>query len=176
MIVFSETIETLLKPYTELLGKDFDGYKNHLYRVINFCHLQSPLSPEESGKLEIAAVFHDLAIWTNHTADYVLPSEELARRYLTSIDCPEWTEDVCRIVREHHKITAADSPDSLTEIFRKADWVDVTYGIRSFGLEKPIIQKIYRAFPDMGFHPLLVRIIRSQIFRHPFNPLPMFKW
>lgn len=176
MITFCETIELLLKPYENTLGKDFQGYKNHLYRVINFCNLQAEMSPEEQGKLEIAAVFHDLALWTSHTADYVTPSEDLAKQYLQQIDCPEWSEDICRIIREHHKITAADNKRSLVEIFRKADWIDVTFGLRSFGVDQQQIKQIYKIFPDNGFHPLLVKIIRMQIFKNPLNPLPMMKW
>jgi predicted metal-dependent HD superfamily phosphohydrolase len=176
MILFSETIETLLKPYQSCLGDDYTGYKNHLYRVVNFCHLQAQLSSEQASLIEIAAVFHDLALWTSHTADYVQPSEALARRYLQMIDCPEWIDDVCRIISEHHKITAVDPGDSLPEIFRRADWIDLTYGWRHFGTSKQAIQDTYRVFPDMGFHPLLARIIRSQLFRHPLNPLPMLKW
>ena len=192
MITFSETIETLLKPYAELLGQDFNGYRNHLYRIVNFCHLLKPLSKTESDKIEIAAVFHDLAIWTDKTADYVPPSEGLARTYLESIDFPEWRDEICQMIHDHHKITRSQpkpterktsntselpsEEDSLTEIFRQADWIDVTLGLRSFGLKRDQINSVIKQFPDEGFHPLLARVVRSQLFKHPFNPLPMLKW
>ena len=176
MIKFSETVENIIKSYQTVLGKDYDGYRNHLYRLINLCEAVKPLNDTESEKIAIAAVFHDLAIWTEHTADYVGPSEALAKAYLRSIEFPEWEEDVCSIIREHHKFTACDKGLTLAEIFRRADWIDVTSGLRSFGVPRKDIQWIMKEFPDEGFHPLLAGVIRNQIIKHPLNPLPMFKW
>jgi hypothetical protein len=176
MITFSETIESLLKPYASKLGKDFDGYRNHLYRVINFCHLFKEFTQTEKEQLEIAAVFHDLAIWTDKTANYVEASEELAHNYLNAIDFSEWSESVCRIIRNHQKLTRCDKELTLAEVFRRADWVDVTLGVRNFGLTRHQIKEIQQQFPDQGFHPLLAKVIRQHAIQHPFNPLPMFKW
>lgn len=176
MIKFSETIESVIKPYQGLLGKDFVGYRNHLYRLVNLCDAIKTLTDTEFEKIAIASVFHDLAIWTDHTADYVGPSEQLAKNYLNSIDFPEWEEDVCKIIREHHKVTACDPNLSLAEVFRRADWIDVTLGFRTFGVPRKQINWILREFPDAGFHPFLAQFIRSQAFKHPFNPLPMLKW
>jgi hypothetical protein len=42
--------------------------------------------------LVIAACFHDLGIWTDHTFDYLSPSAGLARDYLQRYGLSAWQE------------------------------------------------------------------------------------
>ena len=46
-----------------------------------------------------------------------------------------WTLEIEAMIVNHHKVTSA-RPDrqSLVESFRRADWIDVTRGLRRFGL------------------------------------------
>ncbi len=42
----------------------------------------------------VAAVFHDLGIWTNGTFDYLAPSIALARDYLVASAREDWTDEI----------------------------------------------------------------------------------
>lgn len=168
------SIQELLVPYREKLGEDYDAYLNHCIRVSHFCMAfdKRPLSVE---KINIAAAFHDLGIWTNSTLDYLGPSEELACAYLRSIGKDNWMPEIVSMIENHHKITSfSGNATWLTEIFRKADWIDVSLGVLKFGLSGRLIREV-RNTPNVGFHKKLTTLILKRFITHPFNPLPMFR-
>jgi hypothetical protein len=57
------TADEVLKAYVSELGHDFIAYRNHVYRVMNLCAAIAE-DCAELEKIAIAAVFHDLGIWT----------------------------------------------------------------------------------------------------------------
>lgn len=169
-------LDELLRHYAPVLGKDFDGYRNHTYRVVNFCAAFATDDPEPLRKITIAAVFHDLGIWTDKTFDYLPPSEKLAEAYLAEVGKAEWTPEIRAMIHEHHKITRYPSdPKGLVEAFRRADWVDVTRGLLTFGLPRTFLREVFSTFPDAGFHKLLVQLSARRLLSHPLSPLPMFR-
>ena len=59
------TVEQVLDDHASELGHDFIAYRNHVYRVVNLCLAIAGDSRVELEKIAVAAVFHDLGIWTN---------------------------------------------------------------------------------------------------------------
>ncbi|HEY6506262.1 MAG TPA: HD domain-containing protein [Chitinophagaceae bacterium] len=171
----NKTIEDLMQKFRPIMGADHDRYKNHVYRVFLNCLLiDSDKTNEE--KYAIAAVFHDIGIWTNHTFDYLSPSAEQARIYLSETGKHDWTDEISQMINWHHKMSKYKGNHSTTtETFRKADWIDVSLGLLTFGNDKQKLKETRRKFPNLGFHSFLVRTTIKNFFRHPLNPLPMFK-
>src|SRR5262245_15796683 len=170
------TIDEVLHDHASELGRDFIAYRNHVYRVVNLC---AAIVKGHVGleKLAVAAVFHDLGIWTNKTFDYIAPSVALARAHLAARGLAEWTPEIEAMIVNHHKVTSS-RPDSqsLVESFRRADWIDVTRGLRRFGLPRPFIAAVGATWPDAGFHRRLVQLTVDRFWKHPLSPLPMVKW
>src|SRR5919112_171994 len=83
------TIDRILQIHAAELSRDFTAYRNHVYRVLNLC---AALAEEcaDLEKIAVAAVFHDLGIWTNKTFDYIAPSVALAGDYLAAHGRAEW--------------------------------------------------------------------------------------
>jgi len=50
----------------------WNGYRGHVYRVLNLARALAPESPDRDDKLAIAAAFHDLEAFTS--LDYLAPS------------------------------------------------------------------------------------------------------
>jgi len=127
-------------------------------------------------KIAVAAVFHDLGIWTDHTFDYIAPSVALARAHLSDSPHADWLPEIEAMIVDHHKITPS-RPDQapLVEPFRRADWIDVTRGLRTFGLPRSFIASVFAAWPDARFHWRLVELTADQFIKHPLNPLPMVR-
>ena len=73
------TVEEVLDDHASELGHDLIAYRNHVYRVVNLCLAIVGDSRVELDKIAVAAVFHDLGIWTNNTFDYIAPSVAIAR-------------------------------------------------------------------------------------------------
>ena len=65
---------------------------------------------------------------------------------------------------------------SLVEPFRRADWIDVTRGVRRFGLPRMFVAAVAATWPSAGFHRRLVELTIDRWWKHPLNPLPMVKW
>ena len=55
------------------------------------------------------------------------------------------------------------------------DWIDVTRGLRGFGIPRPFIARLFATWPDAGFHWRLVTLALDRFRRHPLTPLPMVK-
>ncbi|PIB36161.1 hypothetical protein BFP72_12525 [Reichenbachiella sp. 5M10] len=171
-------IERVLLYYTQALGHDYNAYRNHVYRIY---HLTLLLCPSELNKaqeeaLAIAAVFHDLGIWTHHSMDYLSPSAESAVRHLEETGRTHLS-DLCRqLIIHHHKISPYQGDHSdLTEAFRQADFMDLTFGVTRHGLPISRYQHLKESFPFLGFQKLIAKKILRHAFRHPMHPFPMLK-
>ncbi|MEJ0102450.1 MAG: HD domain-containing protein [Bacteroidota bacterium] len=171
----NNVIEDLLQTFKQDIGIDYDKYKNHVYRVfLNCLIIDSDRNNEE--KYATAAVFHDIGIWTNHTIDYLNPSIEQARVYLSGTANEEWIEEITLMIYWHHKTGKYKGGFERTvECFRKADWIDVSLGLLTYGFNRREIKANRKKLPNKGFHFFLVKKIVKNFFRHPVNPLPMFR-
>ena len=96
-------IDTALNEHAAALRDDFLGYRNHVYRLVNLC--AAIVGRSELEKIAVAAVFHDLGIWTNGTFDYTAPSIALADAYLVANARQGWAAEIEGMIADHHKIT-----------------------------------------------------------------------
>jgi hypothetical protein len=145
-----------------------------VYRVVNLCVAFA--GRRELEKIAVAAVFHDLGIWTNGTFDYIAPSITLAHDYLIARGCEDWIAEIEAMIADHHKITKSTAdPGSLIDAFRRADWIDVTRGLRGFGVPRPLLARLSASWPSAGFHWRLVTLTFDRFRSHPLTPLPMVR-
>ena len=170
-------LEDILEKWKKEMGKDYAGYKNHVYRMINFCFALNENNAEEREKIIIAGCFHDLGIWSNDTFDYLPPSIVLAKDYLQQNNLAEWIPEIELMIGMHHKLNEySDKHAPLTETFRKGDLVDFSLGIVKCGLPKAYVKNVRQHFPNAGFHKSLLKLAGRWLCRHPLNPLPVVKW
>ena len=100
------TVSAVLGNHASALGHDFVAYRNHVYRVVNLClAIAGGGDRIEAEKIAVAAVFHDLGIWTDHTFDYIAPSVALAREHLSACAHADWIPEIEAMIVDHHKIT-----------------------------------------------------------------------
>lgn len=171
----SKLIDEALLYFRLDIGKDFDTYRNHVYRVFHNCRIIDP-SPENETKYALAAVFHDIGIWTDSTFDYIPPSIERARAFLQDSPSAVDLDEISAMITWHHKLSPYEGNYALTtESFRKADWIDVTAGLLSFGHSRRQFRVSWGRYPFQGFHRFLLRQSALNTLRHPLNPLPMFR-
>jgi hypothetical protein len=168
------TVDDVLNEHASALRDDFLGYRNHVYRIVNLC--VAIVGRSELEKIAVAAVFHDLGIWTNGTFDYIAPSIALAHGYLVTRAREDWTAEIEEMIADHHKITRSTAdPDSLIEAFRRADWIDVTRELKRFGISRPFVARLFATWPSAGFHWRLVTLTHDRFRSHPLMPLPMVR-
>src|SRR5262244_3967880 len=126
------TVEAVLNDHASELGHDLIAYRNHVYRVVNLGLAIVGDTRVELEKIAVAAVFHDLGIWTNNTFDYIAPSVAIARGHLAARGMADWIPEIEAMIVDHHKVTPSHALSGfegqlLVESFRRADWIDVSY-------------------------------------------------
>jgi hypothetical protein len=176
LVISVRTVEEVLNDHAAELGHDFIAYRNHVYRVLNLCLTIVGDSRVELEKIAVAAVFHDLGIWTNRTFDYIPPSAAIARGHLTDRGLTDWIPEIEAMIADHHKVTPSRAAPSLVEPFRRADWIDVSRGLRRFGVPRPFVASVNATWPNAGFHRRLVQLTMDRFRKHPLAPLPMVRW
>jgi hypothetical protein len=170
-------LDETLTPWRAQIGADYDAYRNHLYRVVNFCCALAEPDDHGLSKIAIAACFHDLGIWTHGNLDYLPPSAELARGWLRAHGHADWADEIVAMIDLHHRFRPWTAPGGeLVDAFRKADLVDVSLGMVRFGLPRSLVAEVRAAFPNAGFHKRLVQLTLRQLRSDPLRPLPMMKW
>lgn len=175
-------VDEILADWKNTIGDDFQGYRNHVHRMILCCFAlkslaNEKLSNDEKEKIIIAGAFHDLGIWIENTLDYLPPSIPPARNYLKKRGLESWSIEIELMINEHHKLKEyQDSRYPLVELFRKGDLVDFSLGVVKFGLPKSDIKTLKAKFPNAGFHKCLAKRAIKWFLKHPLNPAPMMKW
>lgn len=170
-------IDDLLGGWRDPIGEDYQGYRNHVCRVVHFCHALRDLSADERAKVRIAASFHDLGIWTDNTFDYLDPSIALATAHLGRHGLDAWVPEVSTMIALHHRVRPVDDArHPLVEVFRRADWIDVSLGLLRFGLPRSYVRTVRAAFPNAGFHRRLVQLTGKRFVAHPLSPVPVLRW
>ncbi|MBA4216916.1 MAG: HD domain-containing protein [Proteobacteria bacterium] len=171
-------LDAILAVWADRLGPDAQGYGNHCRRMLQFCFaLAGPLSPRQRELLQVAAAFHDLGIWSDHTVDYIPPSVREARAYALANGFAAEAEEIALMVGTHHQVRADQVPQfPLVEVFRRADLVDFSLGLVRQGLPRAFIRAVKLTWPNAGFHRLLMRLTWRQLKAEPLRPLPMMKW
>jgi hypothetical protein len=170
-------LEEILGSWTEALGPDRLGYRNHVYRVSHFCLALRDCSAAERDRILVAACFHDLGIWANGTIDYLPPSIALAKEYLRTTGREEWSPEIELMIDMHHKLRRyRDDRCPLVEVFRKGDLVDVSLGAVRCGLAKDYVRSVRDRFPNAGFHRRLAQLAAGWFARHPLSAPPFLKW
>ncbi len=170
-------LEEIFSQWKEIIGNDYQGYRNHVYRMVHFCIALGNPTDEEREKIIIAGAFHDIGIWIEDTVDYIPPSLPPAMDYLKKRKLEAWSAEIELMITEHHKIREyKDDTYPLVEIFRKGDLVDFSFGLVKFGLPATYVNQVKTAFDNADFHKSLGKRALKWFLKHPLNPAPMMKW
>jgi hypothetical protein len=170
-------LEDIFSEWKDTIGGEYQGYRNHVYRMVHFCLALRECNDEEREKIIIAGAFHDIGIWIKDTVDYIPPSLPPAMAYLETRKQEAWSTEIELMITEHHKIREyKDTGYPLVEIFRQGDLVDFSFGLFKFGLSKDYINQVKAKFPNADFHKNLGKRAAKWFLKHPLNPVPMMKW
>lgn len=170
----SQVLDSVFDTHRKELGKDFEAYRGHCYRVYHLC-LHFGVEERDLPTLEIATAYHDLGIWVHQTMDYLEPSRILAETYSGPKADKMDAQLLGEIIQNHHKLTPYKS-HRLVEVFRKADLIDVSQHWIRFGADRDFCRTLRDNFPFAGFHGRLRQLLTKQMLNHPLRPLPMMKF
>ena len=116
-------IDDTLGAWSETIGRDLEGYRNHVYRMVNFTYAMGEFDDDTKRKIAIAGCFHDIGIWPSRTLDYLEPSASRAEKFLVENGMENWQPGIREMICQHHKLRTYKY-DPLIEAFRQGDLVD----------------------------------------------------
>ena len=159
IITHSQNVEAMLEPYRDRIGADFEGYRNHIYRVLTFALHFLGDDQQHRAVIETALVYHDIGLWTDRELAYLEPSIVVAQRDNQANDWGHDPQLLHDIILWHHKMTPYKGPHAeLVNAVRKADWIDATRGTIRMGMPKNLIRRVQEAIPEAGFMKTLMRL------------------
>jgi hypothetical protein len=168
-------IEQILRSHRDRAGGDesgWNGYRGHVYRVLNLARALAPEHADRDDKLAIAAAFHDLEAFSS--LDYLAPSIRAQDAWLHSTDRAAWADELAVVVAEHHRVTPyRGAHAALAEAFRVADFADVSQGLVHPGIPRAYVRTVRGAF-DVGpfFTRLVPLAVARRLVHHPLDPMP----
>lgn len=155
-------IEELLARYQDLIGRDFDGYRNHVYRCVTYAMHFLDNAAEYEQLVETAFVYHDIGLWTDKKLAYLEPSEAVALRDNEKFGWGLAPNALKGAIHWHHKIFRYQGDHEIViEACRKADWIDATQGWCRKGMQRSNIVKVESTFSNCGFHKSLLRLAKD---------------
>ena len=155
-------VDELLGRYETLIGRDFPGYRNHVYRTISYAMHFLGNAEEHEKLVEATFVYHDIGLWTDHELAYLEPSEAMAIADNEKLGLGLDPDLLSGAIHWHHKIFPYTGQDrELIEACRKADWIDASKGMLRKGMSKAAIREVEAAFPNAGFHNSLIRLAKD---------------
>lgn len=159
IIDHDEIIERELAPLREAIGADFDGYRNHVYRVLTYAMHFLGGDQRWRETVAFALAYHDVGLWTDQALAYLESSETQAEQ-ARQARAPHLDGClVCNLIHWRHKVIAFHGPDAqVVNAVRKADWIDASGGRVTKGLSRRDILTVMTAIPPLGFYETLMRL------------------
>lgn len=155
-------IEELLAEYREVIGDDFDGYRNHVYRAVTYAMHFLDQDSKAERVVETGMSYHDIGLWTDHELAYLEPSEAVALSDNTQQGWGLEPELLQGIIHWHHKVFRyRGAHERIIEACRKADWIDASKGWIRKGMSRRNVLAVEDAFPNCGFHATLLRLAKD---------------
>lgn len=149
-------IDIHLEKYKSVIGKDYDAYRGHLYRVLTYTlHY---LNGDETFLPIIGAalVYHDIGLWTDNVLSYLEPGCRHANEAFNETLSKEELKLLENLIFWHHKVTPfMGLHEDVVNAFRKADWIDATLGFVNQEMPSSHIQYVQSTIPNKGFHQML---------------------
>ena len=152
----NKVVEEYLGRYKEVIGEDYEGYRNHIYRVLTYSMHYMGDKQEALPLVAIALVYHDIGLWTAGRLNYLEPGIDLLTKECTPKYSPLEVELMNDIIDFHHKVTpyVGNNADIINAV-RKADWIDATLTIVNHGMSQENTKLVRNALPNAGFHKTL---------------------
>lgn len=159
IIDHDEIVERELARLREAVGADFDGYRNHIYRVLTYAMHFLGGEARWREPVAFALAYHDAGLWTDAKLAYLEPSEARAET-ARQAHAPHLDARLVRdLIHWHHKVTPFRGPDAeVVNAVRKADWIDASGGRLGKGVSRREIVTVMTAIPPLGFYETLVRL------------------
>mmetsp|Transcript_2315 Transcript_2315/g.3649 ORF Transcript_2315/g.3649 Transcript_2315/m.3649 type:complete len:263 (-) Transcript_2315:230-1018(-) len=110
-----DSVEKELSKYRDIIGEDYNGYRNHIYRVLSYSmHFLGSEGQSYQDLVATALVYHDIGLWSADTLAYLEPSTALAQGQLIKF-APSDLQLIDHIIMNHHKLWPVTADDIVLQ-------------------------------------------------------------
>lgn len=159
-------LDSLLEPMRDILKDDYDSYKNHALRIINYCFFM--LSPDKKTMqhITVAAAYHQIGLWLNSSSNYaeLSASKLINDKAFIGID-PLPERIVIAIVKHASLINSTENDDSLVSAFWKAFRIEISMGYSEQGLPSDFIEQVRTCIPVNNYNKTLTEKVISSFLK-----------
>ncbi|HEY6639048.1 MAG TPA: HD domain-containing protein [Solirubrobacterales bacterium] len=128
--------------------------------------------------LLIAGLLHDVGLYdqVSHGGVYVLEGAEFTAELLRGRG---WDEDRIGLcfdaIERHHEVRSQWGRGAEVELLRRADLVDLTSGLVTFGLPREWVRDLFKSVPRDGTCATIGREVTRQLVHQPLNFAQIFR-
>ena len=169
-----------LEKLRDITGESGGPMERHGLRVFLIAdRLASARSAEVDREvLLIAGLLHDIGLYdaASHGGVYVVEGAEFTADLLRKQD---WGGDRIRLcfdaIERHHEVRSQWERGAEVELIRRADLVDLTSGLVTFGLSREWLRDLFKSVPRDGTYRTVGRKVGGQLLHRPLAFLRIFR-
>ncbi len=152
----SQLLDILLEPWKETLGQDYDAYKNHALRTINYCYFILPNNEEVLQHVIITAAYHQLGLWIKNNKDYSSTSAETLIDNSEKIGFNPVPKHIIQAIIKHSSLTKEFGKNDLfAYTFWRAFRIEMSMGYSEQGLPSDFIDQVRTCIPTKHYNKIV---------------------
>jgi predicted hydrolase (HD superfamily) len=128
--------------------------------------------------LLIAGLLHDIGLYdeASHGGVYVKEGAEFTADLLQAQDWDEGRIRLCfDAIERHHELRSQWDRGAEVEMIRRADLVDLSSGLVSFGLTREWLHDLFESVPRDGTYGTIGREVGKQLLHRPLKFAQIFR-
>jgi predicted hydrolase (HD superfamily) len=179
-LVRTDAEAAALEKLREITGEAASPMERHGLRVFLIADRLATAREAEVDRevLLIAGLLHDVGLYdeASHGGVYVSEGAEFTAELLRE---QGWSEDRIRLcfdaIERHHEIRPQWNRGTEVEVIRRADLVDLTTGVVTFGLAREWLRDLFKSVPRDGTYATIGREVASQLIHRPLKFSQIFR-
>jgi HD domain len=179
-LVRSDSERAALQRLREITGQTGGPMERHGLRVFL---IADRLATARDAKVDrevllIAGLLHDIGLYdeASHGGVYVTEGAEFTADLLRE---QGWEEERIRLcfdaIERHHETRSQWERGAEVELIRRADLVDLTSSLVTFGLPREWLRDLFRSVPRDGTYATIGREVANQLIHRPLKFAQIFR-
>lgn len=154
-------LDIILNNWRAELGKNYQTYKNHSLRMINYCFYKLDPDEETKQKIVFAAAFHQITLFFQQNPssikNYTISSAELFEDNFHVFEFYH-SDAVLNSILKHNSFNPKFyNKECFESVFWDSYMTDLTFGTLHSKLPSDFVQQVKKCIPMEGYHSFLIK-------------------
>jgi hypothetical protein len=154
---------------------DGEGFRNHCLRLYELALLVLEQDGVDmyADVAYLMSMTHDLGLVAQNIEgpNYMQRSWQVFKQITEGLELGHSTEELGECMLLNHKVLPLSDAAPSAEAFRKAVWIEHTRGVRSYGLDKAEVRRIFKKHPRDNFDKVMADFFYRTLRHEPHTVL-----